>query len=367
VVPELDGIRGVAIALVLAFHFGFAASGEVKGLVSALTGFGWAGVDLFFVLSGFLITGILLDSRGSRNYFASFYARRALRIFPIYYLFLVAWFGVAPLVSAQAAHDRAHGLWYWLYIQNWSPGTAHEVNWLSHTWSLAIEEQFYLLWPIVVFRAGPAVLAVVALLLSVLALLFRLWLVHMSSLPWEMAYRLTPSRLDALALGAFVASAMRMPALQSALRRGLTLGGFVTGSAVLLLSTANGGWHISHPVTATVGHTVLACGFALMIFAVADTTGSSGLLQRVLRAPSLRFLGRYSYAIYLFHWPIAATLIDPPRVLSVQLGFVRPSSLVGWVLVAAVGTLIAGLLALISWHVVEKHFLALKERWRIVK
>lgn len=366
-IPELDGIRGVAIALVLAFHFGFAASGEVGGLVSALTGFGWAGVDLFFVLSGFLITGILLDSRGAPNYFTSFYARRALRIFPIYYIFLLVWLGVAPLVSLQAAQDREHGLWYWLYIQNWSPGAAHEVNWLSHTWSLAIEEQFYLLWPIVVFRAGPRALGMGALLLSAGALLFRLWLVTGSSLPWEMAYRLTPSRLDALALGAFVASAMRVPPWRSRLRQVVIRGGFIMGGVAVSLAAFNGGWHISHPLTATIGHSVLACGFALAIFGLADTTGGGGWLHRALRAPLLRFLGRYSYAIYLFHWPVAATLIDPPRGVSSLTGYARPSTLVGWVLVAALGTLISAALALISWHVAEKHFLALKERWRIVR
>jgi peptidoglycan/LPS O-acetylase OafA/YrhL len=134
-VLELDGIRGLAISLVLLYH------------LTASFKMGWCGVDLFFVLSGFLITNILLRTKNSQSYFCSFYARRTLRIFPLYFfvLFLAFWilipvaqhFGKAPQ-SLDAGH-----LWYWFYISNWWNGTGHEIDWLSHFWSLAVEEQFY--------------------------------------------------------------------------------------------------------------------------------------------------------------------------------------------------------------------------------
>jgi len=161
-VPALDGLRGLAILLVLARH----TANELqpgRGLdvaVKRVLQVGWSGVDLFFVLSGFLITGILLDARGGRHYFRNFYMRRSLRIFPVYYGSLFVTFAVLPFFVATPlfAVLQRNQLWYWTYLVNvLSPltgGTGTPYN-TAHLWSLAVEEQFYLLWPAVVWVSGP--------------------------------------------------------------------------------------------------------------------------------------------------------------------------------------------------------------------
>src|SRR5688572_7114217 len=147
-IPALDGLRGIAVLIVLGFHI---FPNHVK--------FGWAGVDLFFVLSGFLITGILLESKGTPNYYRNYLAKRTLRIFPLYYFFLIVFFIVFPLVGYSDSiynYDYLSSTqsWYWLYIQNWriffDPHYPGE-DIISHFWSLAIEEQFYIFWPLVIY------------------------------------------------------------------------------------------------------------------------------------------------------------------------------------------------------------------------
>src|SRR5438067_7660244 len=165
----LDGLRGIAILLVVVCHFvsnlHIAADGWAWPLV-AIAHAGWTGVDLFFVLSGFLITGILIDARGSDSYFKAFYARRALRIVPAYYGFLFAIFVVLPFLHLGAGNDymlaREHQSWYWLYLTNVMmaigeiPGRGPYPSTLF--WSLAVEEQFYLLWPLIVAASPPRTL-----------------------------------------------------------------------------------------------------------------------------------------------------------------------------------------------------------------
>src|SRR5262249_15937795 len=145
--PELDGLRGIAILLVLMLH-------QTEALRDTgwrtFWSFGWAGVDLFYVLSGFLITGILLDARAQEGFFRRFYWRRVLRILPLYYLWLLFFTVVLPLSGASLAPllSARHGqLWWWVHLSNWHFAFGHEVpTGISIAWSLSIEEQFYLLW-----------------------------------------------------------------------------------------------------------------------------------------------------------------------------------------------------------------------------
>ncbi len=160
-IPVLDGVRGIAIAMVMLYHFNglyhvhFRAEGAslplLDELVSKTLGAGWAGVDLFFVLSGFLITGILYDAKGpARRFFGSFYARRALRIFPAYYGFLALLLIALPLLGEpDAARAITSSLpWYGSYMTNIreaiDPGLRADFLFAGHIWSLSIEEQFYL-------------------------------------------------------------------------------------------------------------------------------------------------------------------------------------------------------------------------------
>jgi peptidoglycan/LPS O-acetylase OafA/YrhL len=198
--PALDGVRGLAILLVMLTHFTLVQQGPVLDRLVGMAGrFGWTGVDLFFVLSGFLITSILLSSRGTGHYFRNFYARRTLRIFPLYFFVIfIATVVIPSLPFAWTEHFRVEN-WtrplYWLYLSNFaitfSPDASNDM--LGLTWSLAIEEQFYLIWPILVLllsrRAlwwtciGAVALSVVTRTLFVIGGAERLY-----------AYVLTPSR-----------------------------------------------------------------------------------------------------------------------------------------------------------------------------
>ena len=218
--PALDGVRGVAILLVIAHQLSPLdhPTSFVGKIVSRGFGAGWMGVQLFFVLSGFLITGILLDTQSAPNQLRSFFARRVLRIFPLYYATLLVGFVVLPLLGRGGpalAHNRAHQVWLWTYLSNWVVMTDAGSKAFSHFWSLAVEEQFYLLWP---FVARP-----LAAVLSTSAsgsqgrrcLRSGGWRAGMSS---DAIYHFTITRMDALALGAAAAAAVRMPALAALAR-----------------------------------------------------------------------------------------------------------------------------------------------------
>ncbi|HEV2844590.1 MAG TPA: acyltransferase, partial [Thermoanaerobaculia bacterium] len=206
--PALDGLRGLAILLVLLLHFtvygGPPATEGIDKLFYRAAQAGWIGVDLFFVLSGFLITGILYDAKGGENYFRSFYARRVLRIFPLYYGALAVFLLLVPAL-------RPGSFWHWTYLSNvqiaregWPDSGA-----LGHFWSLAVEEQFYLFWPVAVLLLARRSLMAACWVCLAGSLLLRVGL-HLADQETA-AFVLTPARLDSLAAGALLALAARGP------------------------------------------------------------------------------------------------------------------------------------------------------------
>lgn len=378
--PTLDGIRGLAILLVLTHQFLMleAHANLAEKLVMFSFGVGWVGVQLFFVLSGFLITGILLDTQRSAHPLRDFFVRRVLRIFPLYYAVLIVAFVVLPalgVLPASLQFDIPHQVWLWTYLSNWTapfPDLASRT--FPHFWSLALEEQFYLVWPFLLLGRTPRQVLWLGLSLALLSLASRV-LMYEDDLPHGLVgtatYTFSICRIDALTLGGAMAAALRIPELSNRLRlhrQKLLLGAAALGVAGLFVTH---GYTRVGEMEQTVGYAVLSVVFALFVCAgaSADGVGRSSATSdpdadqawwaRVLRHPLLTTVGKYSYAMYVLHKPIH-DFIGKPMLQRLGLNALGSAWVnVAYVAAGAVVTFAAGWL---SYHVFERHFLALKDR-----
>jgi len=363
VIP-LDGLRGLAILLVLLLHFTTDMTppdGSLAASVRAAFQVGWIGVDLFFVLSGFLITGILTDNKGGGRYFSAFYARRALRILPVYFLAVFAAFHLLPRLfqGFDTGGVRTEAA-FWLFFQNFKELPYQLSRTVGHFWSLAIEEQFYLMWPLVVFFTSRSTARRIALATVVLSPIVR-FIALQSGVPGASVYHFTPFRLDGLATGAFIALSMRDPAARVTLERWSKPVGVIALAAAL---TLYGPVHVPDALSTkldfSIGFSTLCIGFGVLLTRVVFSQQDSRL-ARVLSWPGLVTLGTYSYAMYLVHVPllrVVSKVAVPPQWPGAErfpLGWV-----IGYTAVLGLLTLAA---AMVSWHLCEKHFLALKRRF----
>ena len=353
-IPELDGVRGIAILLVLVYHFG--TSTKPGGALGEILGLGWIGVDLFFVLSGFLITGILLDSKGSPHYFSYFYTRRILRIFPLYYLSIFFFFNLAlPFAhrfSQLAYISMSAQIWYWPYLVNWYIGLGYPASPLSHFWSLCIEEQFYLAWPLLVFVTGKKTFLWVCVSLIVLSPVLRFTFGQNPPSPYFL-YFITPFRMEPIALGAVIAILRRkdrMSLLSGLTMRWVWIPALAAFAYICLFSQT------TVPVAfymARYGYTCIDLAFASLVFFVAQAASRSDPVG-LFRNPVLMRFGKYSYAMYVFHAPISQYL---PKFLHFGSRVARVGLAIG------VGVSVTYLIALISWHTLESPILGLKNRF----
>jgi peptidoglycan/LPS O-acetylase OafA/YrhL len=310
------------------------------------------------VLSGFLITRNLLAARGHAHYFRSFYARRALRIFPLYFLTLFValvllpqWVGYSP----GALSSLHHQVWLWTFTSNWAQPFGAEVGGFSHFWSLAVEEQFYLLWPFVVLLAAGARLLWICGALVLIAFLSRAFMQAEGAKP-EMIYMFTFCRMDALAIGAAMAVvSMSAEAMQWVSNHSRTL---LIGAFGLLLVGALSShlYAVFDPHTLIFGQTLLAVAFALLVVSVgAIPRGAFGQsLRRALETRWLRSVGRYSFAMYVFHPLLIDAFGAPIREALAFSGSATP------LLYVTTFVLLSFLAGMLSYHLLEKHFLALK-------
>ncbi len=351
-IPELDGIRGVAIALVMLYHlWSYGGDNPLGQAVGAFHAVGWVGVDIFFALSGFLIAGILLDTRHRDDYFRRFYARRALRIFPLYYavVTVVALAGFANIWGGFAiehpALEHPQTVWaHYLYLTNFVVAWAGEDYLpIDIAWSLAIEEQFYLVVPLIVRLLRSAALE--RLLWTVLAAapLLR-WLVWSVFDTGYLPVHVLPfTRMDALAVGCLAAVVLRRVAPPSGttirlLAIVLTAGAF---AALAMLSRRDGLYIV-------VGYSLPASAVAAWILKLRLNGGGCGFF---LSAP-LRLLGRLSYGLYLLHLP-ARFVVDSVLQFNIE------SLLEAVIRTAVISGLSIGL-AWLSWRYFEQPIL----RWR---
>ena len=373
--PAIDGLRGVAILMVLCHHFTPAVSGSVftKRLLETAH-VGWVGVDLFFVLSGFLITSILLRTRSAPDYFLNFYARRTLRIFPIYYLTLFALLVVLPFAIdvpllhtfvmhwfGKVAKDLPAMMngqsWLWLYGTNVKVALEGE-RWgaVNHFWSLAVEEHFYLVWPVVVFLVPREKLKRVCLTLILGAPVLRLMMM-LAGMDSVVPYVLTFSRVDSLAMGALMAVLISERNGLETWRPRIAAGAMISTAGVIALLLCYRRFDRDDLITTFVGYTFLALISAWLVLAASQVRAGTGA-AKVVANPVFTSLGRYSYGIYVTHMFFAPTfiLLFPWTGLHKITGAYWSAI----VLHAALSIACAWGIAWCCYHGFEKHFLRLK-------
>ena len=401
---SLDGLRAIAIIIVFFHHCKdyIPVTNRASYYFQSYVWQGWIGVDLFFVLSGFLITGILIDSRDARNYFSGFYTRRALRIFPIYYVVLIGFIvgseiltkihaQQAPLIASLVPMPEDRWI-YLCYLTNWVglwkaqwSGSVHMI--LAHLWSLAIEEQFYFFWPLIVWAVRPRAIPWIAGIVAMLSAIIRFaWVAHMGiqlmvpplSIEIQLA---TICRLDALFIGALCAYFLRSPECMLRIHKWLPsiailgVGSFFLAFSALLffpqrasLLIYGSSSVISHSLEDAIrlfllcgGFTLLALGFGALVLLAAFTESRSTLMQRLLKSRALAPIGKYSYGIYVFHIPILvlARYLLLPRLMPQTQGELVVMECSYIVALAAASYIVAAL----SYELFEKRILRLKRHF----
>ena len=378
----LDGLRGVAILMVMVHHATrFRQTTGFDGPFLSPLAFCWTGVDLFFVLSGFLITGILLDTRDGPRYFTNFYARRILRIFPLYYLVLFMAFVVLPMfpailavltgqidvppqerIEALAAQADVPQSPYWFYFSNFAiaaRGWAHGVADIS--WSLSIEEQFYLVWPLVIWLCSPRWLAWLCTAIFVAEVFARSY-ARTSDVDALPIYVVTWFRLDGLVIGSLLAIAQRrgiMPALDRLAPAVVT-----AGVAGLIVCAIEGGhlWWWNRRMQ-QFGYSLIAVTAGAVLVSAISRPPDSWLPQ-MLSAGWLRAFGKYSYCLYLIHVPVMRAVreyaFNPWEHEAL-------SPFTGQLLFYFAATAPAFALAWLSWQFFEAPILKLKTRFPYVR
>lgn len=319
-------------------------------------GFGWLGVDLFFVLSGYLISTILLNDIDTPGALKNFFVRRTLRIFPIYYFVLALSIFVLPLFINNLSFYIENQIWFWLYLQNWLyVFKIPEKGLLLHFWSLAVEEQFYLVWPFVILivRNPKKLLILVSLfLISIMALRIVLWLNQIQGLKYFSLYTFT--RVDGICIGCMLA--LILHSNSQLLKQYTAHIAFLLSVLNFIFFFLNRANSFTFPFFPFIGYTTFAILFALLINEL--ILERTKLLNSFFSVSFLRFFGRISYGFYIFHWPIFV-LLSPAtkRILNENLQIESD------ILVSLVLTLLAILISCISYYFFEKRFLNLKRHF----
>lgn len=358
-IPALDGVRGLAVLLVLLSHFllrDFWSDERTFYVAQA----GWLGVDLFFVLSGFLITGILLDSKESPHYWSSFYKRRVLRIFPLY--FFVVTLTWLTIIFVEKTPERLQGYDSFAWFFTFTPNIAMALknNWLSHSnffdlnhlWSLAVEEQFYLLWPFMVRFVPVRYLAALCFCLVALSTPLREWIAGDQGVNSVASYVLPFTRMDGLAAGSFLAVFLR-----------LDLHSFIPFDKwIARITLCWTGWQILQIFlhgTELRLYNLSALFFASLLY-LALNKHPRALIRHCCENAFLRHLGQYSYGLYVFHHMFRFEWERWFGEYLLHSGWPPMPGQVLFIVLAFAGTY---LLARLSWALIEQPALRLKEVW----
>jgi len=344
--PQLDGLRAIAILLVLMNHM---LDMKSPRAVAYLCSLGWIGVDVFFVLSGFLITKILLSTEPGPRAFGLFVLRRVLRTWPLYFVVLIAaWL----ILRHDASGMQTNWLQHMFFLQNYTPWFITRT--LAPTWSLCIEEHFYFIWPFFVFllprRALFWVLPVAFIALPVT----RYWGMH-QAFTFKQLYTETQFHLDGLVAGSIVALLFSRYSIRPRMMSRIGLVCFVLGAGTAILGFRRN-WDVIFGQNVVFGFTSLAVGFAgLLMLLLCD---ESSILVRVFSYRPLRYIGRISYGIYLLQDGLISFLSRIPlhRVLG--------EAATSWMLIIPLRICFAIALAALSYRFFESPILRVKDRLR---
>ena len=343
--PALDGYRAIAVLAVMGYH-----------TYEPMFSLGWVGVSLFFVLSGYLITGILVDSRTSPNYFRTFYARRILRIFPAYYALLLLALAYGFVLHAPLGDAP----WFFAYLQNillYKTYWQADFPWpWNHTWSLAVEEQFYLVAPVLVRLFELRRARSVFLGMVIFSLAFKFF-VFWHDDPQANLYPHTLANLDLLAAGCWLACSMRLDNAD-VLRRRVWRAALLATVGYALVIVLVPGMRAPGSVNGLLGYDWLACHtwmvltVPFVLFSIVNRT--SPLCDRFLSSAPLTFTGRISYGLYLYHFVVFS--------LSDQFFFPMRWDIGPWMLpFKFVATFV---MAYASWRLLEEPVLRLKRHFQ---
>jgi peptidoglycan/LPS O-acetylase OafA/YrhL len=341
-IDALDGFRGVAVLLVVVFHLDVA----VPYLYNRVVPGGGLGVDAFFVLSGFLITAILLrdQAKGGRVRFGAFYRRRALRLLPALVFFLAVYMYYEWVTSMPGAHEPSSALAIIFYYSNtWLHRVPTSIG-LGHLWSLAVEEQFYLVWPLCLalfFGLRRRLAPTVVLLVGTIAVVaIRRAIMWNHGVSWIWLYTRLATRADALLVGCLIAQLWVRGKLP---KRGMQVAGWIALGYYAYLVRVG----VGNPfLYGRAGFTLIAISIGIVLVAILET---EWLVNRLLRTAPLRAVGRVSYGLYIWHLAIFNAVIRYGR-------FWPP------ITQATVALSLAALATYLSFVLVERPFLRWKDR-----
>jgi peptidoglycan/LPS O-acetylase OafA/YrhL len=353
-IPQLDGIRGLAIILVVSFHyFGYIP----------LFSFGWCGVDLFFVLSGYLITSRLIASQKQKDHLKKFYINRALRILPLYYLTLILFYaGINLLLKKENFHSfdfyRSNWISFALFFQNWTFIHSGQVkeNFLDHYWTLAVEEQFYLVWPFFLYyfhKQKYFYKLVFVLVLLIIMLRIFLYVQYPQWQDYRHYFYNTFCRMDAFLIGGCLFLLQKNN--KASRFTGYYFGAFLV---VILGMFFIGDMSHVNPFISTIGYTLIAITFAGLIHTVSEN--SSKFLSIIFNYKWIRFTGKISYGLYIFHWILLIALES--RVQQWLLKFIHFSNQRAHLLSLIICLAISYIISVISYFYFELYFLKQKVR-----
>jgi peptidoglycan/LPS O-acetylase OafA/YrhL len=360
-IPALDGVRGLAILLVLGDHLLWANNQTGSVVFNFLVGVReslWIGVNLFFALSGFLITGILWDTLHKPNFFRNFYARRSLRIFPLYYGVLLTLLALTHVLHFEWNHWQYFYLTYTANLALWGMGGLGlpHVN-INHFWSLQVEEQFYLVWPLVVYRLrNQRRLICVALSACVAVLGIRTTLVIFHSHFTNQYLTMSPtfSCADNLLFGCTLALLLRTQYRQRVLDLAPRIFAICFVCLLAMAASDHGLLYFNSAIQQTIGASLLGIGSSALI---AMALLPKSRTARLFDLPILRFFGKYSYGLYVYHYTLSTIFTMPLREVILKHTHSKAISVVGGALIVAG---ISMLVALLSYHLYEVQFLKLK-------